>query len=802
MRRKIQSIALLLILALAYPSWSYAQEVPASYLQKIWSAKWITVPQTNQNGYGVYIFRKQLELKDAPKSFPIYVTADNRYKLFVNETLVGLGPTKGDIAHWNYDVLDIAPFLKQGKNTITAKVWNEGEYSPEYQISYKTGFLVQGVSEAAQVLNTNNTWICTQDSSYQPIVVNGYAPTDYEKTSVRGYYVAGAGEKIDMKRHIRGWEKVDFDDKNWKKAQAFAPAIPRNTVGLDAGNSWRLTPSPLPQMEMTAQRIEKIRKAEGVAVSESFPKVKTTINIPANTNATLLLDQTFLTNAYPTVIFSNGKDSKITLTYSESLFTSKDKGHRDEIEGKLMIGRKDILLSDGSQNQVFTPLAYRTFRYVELKIETKDIPLALEDIFGTFTGFPFELKAKISTKNEEMKQILDIGWRTARLCAHETYMDCPYYEQLQYIGDTRIQAMVTLYNTGDDRLVKNALNLMDNSRKPEGITASRYPSVNQQIIPTFSLWYIGMLHDYMMYGPDPQFVKNKLGGTRQILDYFESFRDADGSIKNLANWFFVDWADDWSRGMPPIGKDGHSAILDLQLLLAYQYAADLEKNMGIKALGDQYSAKSEALKSMIRHRYWDTNKGLLADTPEKDVFSQHANSMAILAGLVTNKEAKTVGEKLKDDKTLKQASIYFKYYVHLALTKAGFGDEYAAWLDVWRNHIAIGLTTWGEDTDAITTRSDCHAWGASPNIEFYRTILGIDSDGLGFSKVKITPHLGQITHIGGTMPHPKGSLSVNYKLDNNKWTIRITLPKTITGTLVWKSKNVILKEGENTLRLD
>ena len=79
----------------------------------------------------------------------------------------------------------------------------------------------------------------------------------------------------------------------------------------------------------------------------------------------------------------------------------------------------------------------------------------------------------------------------------ETYMDCPYYEQLQYIGDTRIQAMISFYNSGDDRLVRNAINLMDHSRISEGITLSRHPSYSPQLIPTFSLWYIGMLHDLL-----------------------------------------------------------------------------------------------------------------------------------------------------------------------------------------------------------------------------------------------------------------------------------------------------------------
>ena len=113
----------------------------------------------------------------------------------------------------------------------------------------------------------------------------------------------------------------------------------------------------------------------------------------------------------------------------------------------------------------------------------------------------------------------------------------------------------------------------------------------------------------------------------------------------------------------------------------------------------------------------------------------------------------------------------------------------------------MGLTTWAETSDVAGTRSDCHAWGASPNIEFYRTILGIDSDAPGFSKVKIEPHLGAIINIGGTIPHPKGKVSVVYKFDQNQWNVRIELPGSVTGTLVWKGKVLALNGGVNQFTL-
>jgi hypothetical protein len=183
------------------------------------------------------------------------------------------------------------------------------------------------------------------------------------------------------------------------------------------------------------------------------------------------------------------------------------------------------------------------------------------------------------------------------------------------------------------------------------------------------------------------------------------------------------------------------------------------------------------------------------------MFSQHTNSLALLTDVVPKEKWIELAKKLLADSTLTQASIYFKYYLHRALVKAGLGDQYLQWLDVWRENLALGLTTWAEMSDVNKSRSDCHAWGASPNIEFFRTLLGIDSDAQGFQKVRIEPHLGEIKNIGGQIPHPKGVVSAYYKHNNGLWEITITLPAGVLGTLKWKGTFYPLKGGQNTFSL-
>ncbi len=753
--------------------------------KKFWNAQWIAAKNDKGTAYGVYYFRKSIDLKGKPVTFPIHVSADNRYKLYVNGKIVSMGPARGDTYFWNYETVDIASYLTEGNNSIAALVWNEAEYRPEAQVTVRTALIIQGRSEKEDIINTNETWKCIKDNGFQPIP--GY------------FFAASKGQLVDMSQTVKGnWTAVNFDDDSWPTAEKIFDG---KLKGMSDGLAWQLVPSTLPQMELTYQRIPKLRSALGIKAPAEFPLKKIPLTIPANSSVTLLLDQTFYTNAYVTLDFSKGKGAGISIGYAETLYdqNSKElrKSNRNEIEGKKFVGRIDSLLADGTDEQSFTTLNYRSYRYIRLIVKTANESLTINDIYGTFTGYPFDKNYSFYSDNPEINQILDIGWRTARLNAWETYMDCPYYEQLQYIGDTRIQAMISYYNSGDDRLAKNAINLMDHSRLAEGVTMSRYPTHSTQIISTFSMWYIGMLHDYWMYRPDADFLKDKLIGQRAILEFFSKYQQEDGSLKDLPYWRFVDWVGDMGWG--PMGPDGSAAIYDVQLLLAYQWAADLENAMGIPFYALHYNQKAEQLKATIKRKYWDEERKLFADTKEKKGFSQHVNSLAILADIVDEGNIAAIGASLLNDRNLTQCTIYFKYYLHQALAKAGLGNDFMNWLGIWRENIKLGLTTWAEDSSLETVRSECHAWGASPNIEFFRIVLGIDTDAPGFNKVKIEPNLGGMKKVKGEMPHPKGKISVNYELKRKKWQINVTLPQSLTGKLVWEGKTYELKAGSNML---
>ena len=180
-------------------------------------------------------------------------------------------------------------------------------------------------------------------------------------------------------------------------------------------------------------------------------------------------------------------------------------------------------------------------------------------------------------------------------------------------------------------------------------------------------------------------------------------------------------------------------------------------------------------------------------------FSQHTNILAVLADVVTGEAARGVAVRSLDQPGLAQAAIFFKYYQHVALAKVGEGDRYLDLLGDWHGMLGLGLTTFAEvvDRPGEPSRSDCHAWSASPDIEMLRTVLGVDSAAPGFAKVRVAPHLGKLKFVRGKVPHPKGEIAVSVDAKE----ARIVLPAGITGEFVFGGKTQSLQPGENRIAL-
>jgi hypothetical protein len=363
---------------------------------------------------------------------------------------------------------------------------------------------------------------------------------------------------------------------------------------------------------------------------------------------------------------------------------------------------------------------------------------------------------------------------------------------------------------GDDRLARQAIQAFNDSRIPDGITRSRYPSSVVQIIPTFSLLWVGMVHDFWLYRGDAKFVQAQLNGTRSVLDWFISKQRQDGLLGQIPWWPFVDWGKDFGFGVPPQDADGGSSIITLQYIEALRYGIALESAFGDPVRGKHYREAESRAVHAVRQLCWNESNGQLADTPAQKRYSQHANILGAWLDVIPAEKQKDVLNKIlsaTDPGFASQGSVpqmtaatyYFRFYLARALDHAGMGDKYLALLKPWRDMVELGLTTWAEQPEP--TRSDSHAWSAHPNYDFLTIVAGIRPKTPGFAGVRLEPHLGTLKRVAAAIPSPRGTIEAKYRTSADGIAAEIDLPPNTTGELVWKGKALNLHSGHQELQL-
>ena len=168
--------------------------------REVWTAKWIAHPTAPLREPGVFHFRKLIHLETKPAHFPVEVSGDNHFQLYVNGARIGEGPAKGDLPHWRYESFDLAPALHAGDNVISATVFNFGIYAPLAVISDRTGFLLQGDTAAEALVNTDASWQVEEEAGegFIPRTGNGFML----------YWAADPGEQLDAQRYDWGWKEA------------------------------------------------------------------------------------------------------------------------------------------------------------------------------------------------------------------------------------------------------------------------------------------------------------------------------------------------------------------------------------------------------------------------------------------------------------------------------------------------------------------------------------------------------------------------------------------------------------------
>jgi hypothetical protein len=767
------------------------------FATQYWDASWITHSSSRLKDYEVFHFRNSFDLERVPGSFHVHVSADSRYKLYVNGQLVGLGPARSDLSHWNFDTYDLAEFLRRGKNTIAALVWNQGEHNALAQHSYRTAFIMEGVDAADALVSTPGAWRVNRNESYHPIIFKPVDPRLFWQ-----YYVAGALDSLNASSYPWHWEQIEHDDALWDRPVVLGKGTP---AGKENHTRWDLVPRTVGYLERTTKRFVQLRFTSGISPPASFPsKVGNVIHIPAYTRVTMLLDAAVESTGYPRLTVSGGKNSVIKIGYAETLLDiEKDnpfrwhKTDRDKVDGKKFVGVYDVYLADGGSSRTFTPLWMRTFRYVRLDITTQAEELTINDIDFEQVMYPFASDAKFVSNDSVHQKIFEACLLTIRTASQETYLD-PYYEQMQYIGDTRIQALYGYYHFRDDRLSRSAIEQFQWSQNSDGLTMSRYPSDLPQYTPLFSLCWILMINDYWSLRGDDLFVKQFLPGVVRVLEWFETHRNNEGMFGGLP---YLDFLDSHYDRNGTLERSASGSLMPYSLFYVYTVTKmkPLFSHFGKTADLDRFIATADQIRREVIENYYDVEKRLFADNKNKTVFSQHGNIMAVLTDCVRDSEKKNFMDRVLHDSTLAPVALYFKFYEFEALKDAGMGARILEELGDWKKMLTNNMHTFSEWLD--DPRSDCHSWSAYPGYFFLSTIAGIKPGAPGFESVLIKPDVGNLSNVSAKVPHPSGTIAVSYKKKDFRWDVVINLPDGVHGVLKWRQSSYKLKAGTNSFRL-
>jgi hypothetical protein len=700
-----------------------------------------------------------------PQRLILRISADSRYKLYVNNTFVEYGPAKGDDQVWFYDEIDIAPWLREGENVLAVEVLHYGVLTPANHSIFHSdtpGLYVGDVGGHG----FNEGWKCRMDDGFRQIPEgDGFAPLQVLEDR------DGFGDLA--------WKNPGYDDSGWETAAAYPfDAVSRN---ISPGN---LFPRPIPTMLKIPQLFLGVMGERCSAVKEDWNALcygEGRVEIPAHSNIWVELDAGELTTGFLSLRLTGGQGAEVKLLTSEGYVLEPPseqhwfpvKGDRTDWVHGLLCGFTDTFRPSGGGTpelpQEFAPFWWRTFRFVRLDICTGDEPLTVCGFNYLETGYPLDVQTEVTTSDRSLTDIWDISLRSLRRCMQETYTDCPFYEQLQYIMDTRSQILYTYAISADDRLARETIEMFSHARRYDGLPNCSYPNTGPNIIPGFSIYYILMLHDHMMYFGDKSFLRKYLGTVDGILDYFDRHLEENGIVGKLGTvnkgdyWSFIDWSPAWQKtdGMPSAGLKGPITMESLLYVLGLQRASELCDYLGRHDTAREYRERAAALQKAVNIHCLDS-EGIYLDGPGVLEYSVHAQIFAILTGTVSAGAGKPLLVAALDNPAkFAQCSVAMYFYLFRALEKVGLYERTGGLWEPWRKMLRNHLTTCVEnDTDQ---RSDCHAWGALALYELPAVTLGVRPAAPGYEKIAVKPIPGCLDYAEGTVITPKGTLSVSWQ---------------------------------------
>lgn len=729
---------------------------------------WIWYDHYGYEDVNVFMYaRKSFYLKEIPEKSEIKITADTRYKLYVNGEYVCYGPARGFLESYPFDRVDIGKYLRKGENVIGVVVWQWGHGTFQSVYGGAAGLLVSGKAGDVDLgTKKGNGWLVKKCPGHKQNMVRRSVQLGYQENFDGRKVEEWMLPETDIKDGENGWMSVEKAQSGWRIVgsapwfsfeereipllnQEIAPF--KKVVSSFYGNcdkNWEdetnLTKLFIREKEGTKD-FKKIKKVENlIKLNDEYCEIP---SFPENKIIKLVIDAGEEVVGFVGIEVEGEGGEVFDFTTGEVIENGDLVVLSPDFGCKVAMSDRYIAKKGKNKFEIFS---IQGFRYLSLTIRNVREKIKIHKVYVRKTGYPFEKQTHFSTSDETINKIWDICVRTQKCCAIDSYIDCPWREQAQWWGDARVQGANTYYLFGDMRLFRRGIKQAGQSQLPDGLTYGHFPTTAVGcILPDFTLTWIHTHLDYYKYTWDTSLMKQQYGKIKKAIKFFIDYAEKNYLLGEMPEWWvFLDWA--------PLYKEGFNCTFNLMFLSALKVVSEISKILKKENDSEFYRYYAEEIKKRIMKIFWDDDKKVffegynLKEKKRINQISQHSHSLAVLLNLGKKYHKKWVEEILlppmkREPLThpdIVEASPFFYYYVIEAMKKVGgYEKEIIEFIKRrWGRMIEEGATTcyetWNVRKGGISL---CHAWSAHPVIHFIEIIGGIKPAGPLWRKVRKYP---------------------------------------------------------------
>ena len=743
------------------------------------NAKWITCPGHSPGKQCFFYARKEWNIeKEITAPVSIKVSADSRYRLYLNGVFVNAGPVRGSATLNFYDETDISGYLKKGHNEIFFEVYSL--LAENYVFNSLVPALIAEIpgmlatDESFQVQNaecwkTDVPWYTKQSGKmeFRDLRIkpgekwqNAVAVTDIRHLAkeLRPNLLPDLNQRIFFPVNIpRCYEvshdlpDVPHDIPPFLEDESHYPATPGRFINRDD-----LLTAPCGE---SGTVILPGERAAGMIVSfdwEISGRAELLIEAPAGTEVQIVYAETIVNNRLKT---------KFSMDYH---FT-------------------DCFILDEGKNVLTTSFSERGFRVLQISIRKFDRPVKIRYIRGIDLRYPFSRRGSFHCSDELLNRINEVCAETISACTSDVFTDCPWRERAFWANDLLVNNLASLSCFGPGAIHRRCFELLFSQKHSSGMIPAVIPqpfySGQPLIFAATNLYTPLILMDYLLYSGDAAEVKKYLPDVERILDAAWQLADEDGILRSsgvTARWNFFDWSFE-SNGYGCSGARESMltslfiiAVKTFEKLAAFTgYTCDEAKNLARRKL----SAANLEKWFVSPENNWIVEE-LCTEKDSVELSTQLAHALWLLTGDASEEKIPDFTRALTSWQCL-MPDFYLHYFWFRAAAVTGQEETGLNRIRKdWGRCIATGSPTLyeagihGFGFEAMDgSGSLCHAFGTIPVNFFQQVILGVKPLLPGFKEFTFDPKLFDLEFAEGRIPVPGGAIEV--KITGNNYQISI-----------------------------